>query len=86
MKDYTIGAELTVSIEPDHYYLKRGDMVTLSGILRGIFGPLSESQITVERTFNREEAQPLVTWTDSSGRYAVADNLLNPNIYVPSSI
>lgn len=80
-KDYTIAAELTLNIEPDQYYRKPGDEIVLSGILKGIFGPLSGSDIIIERKNSSSEVSYLNTSTNDSGIFVITDLLTEPGIY-----
>jgi len=80
-KDYTIGADLTLSIEPDQYYCTPSDEIVLSGSLKGIFGPLSGKEITIERTNSSNVSISLKSVTDISGIYALSDILSEPGIY-----
>jgi len=80
-KDYTIGAELTLTIEPDQYFRNPGDEIVLSGILKGIFGPLSGSDIVIERRNSSSEVTYLNTSTDESGIYRITDLLTEPGIF-----
>lgn len=80
-KDYTIGADLILHIEPDRYYRNPGDEIILSGILKGIFGPLSGSEILIERTNNTSESTFLNTVTNDAGVFVISDLLTEPGIY-----
>ncbi len=80
-KDYTIGADLTLHIEPDRYYKNPGDEIILSGILKGIFGPLSGSEILIERTNNTSESTFFNTVTNDAGIYIISDLLTESGIY-----
>ncbi len=80
-KDYTIGADLTLNIEPDKYYCTSSDEIVLSGSLKGIFGPLSGKEITIERSNSSNVSIFLKSVTDTSGIYAISDILSEPGMY-----
>lgn len=85
-KDLTIGAELTLAIEPDRYYARPGDEIILSGLMKGIFGPFAGSDIIITRNNCTGESVYLLCTTDDTGVYYTHDLLTDYGTYTYQAI
>ena len=85
-KDLTIGAELTLSIEPERYYVNPGDEIILSGLLKGIFGPLTGSEILFSRNNSSNESTLLHCIIDETGVCYTPDLLTDTGYYTYQAI
>lgn len=71
--DYLTVADLTLFISPDHYYQIPGQQIVLSGTLKGIFGPLSNASVLIERYNGTNLSSVLETVTNANGVYILTD-------------
>ncbi len=67
------GLQITLTIEPDEYYLQEGEMVNLSGVISNVFGPIPNADLTLSRGIDGAPMPYQNLTADEEGRFLYSD-------------
>lgn len=79
--DPYVGAELGLEITPSYYYQEKDSIITLTGTMKGIFGPFQDTGITIKKWNNTGSFIRKEVYTDKEGYFFLNDTLSEEGIY-----